>query len=97
MMYGFGDAEQPLPECMEMVEDLITSFMMNVTHQTAALSGHRGKLRIEDLLWLIRKCPKMYNRALELMAKNEEIKRARRDHTLTGNPSEKAAAAMAGQ
>eukprot|EP00288_Rhodomonas_lens_P000148 CAMPEP_0177732548 /NCGR_PEP_ID=MMETSP0484_2-20121128/23177_1 /TAXON_ID=354590 /ORGANISM="Rhodomonas lens, Strain RHODO" /LENGTH=168 /DNA_ID=CAMNT_0019245803 /DNA_START=44 /DNA_END=550 /DNA_ORIENTATION=- len=79
MMYGFGDMEQPLPETVEVMDDIVCEFISRLTEQVVVLSekrGKKGKLATEDVLFLVRKHPKMYYRAKELIRLDKEIKRA---------------------
>ena len=54
MMYGFGDAEDPLPGTVDLVENLVVDYIQNIAHRAMEVSERRGKLQTEDLLYLIR-------------------------------------------
>ncbi|RMZ99880.1 nudC domain-containing 3-like [Brachionus plicatilis] len=62
MMYGFGDEENPYQET--------TIRIMEVNRQ--------NKVQIEDLMYLLRKDPRKYARAKDLLIMNEELKKARK-------------------
>ncbi len=40
--------------------------------------GRPGRVQVEDVIFLVRKHPKMYARVKELLTMNEELKRARK-------------------
>ncbi|KAJ1472033.1 transcription initiation factor IID, 18kD subunit-domain-containing protein [Baffinella frigidus] len=79
MMYGFGDSDKPLAETVDVVEDLVCDFMTNLTESGMALARRKGKkLETENIVVLVRKHPKMYFRAKELLRMNKEISEAKK-------------------
>lgn len=89
MMYGFGDDIQPLQETLDLVEDIVLGYANTLLHKAMDSAAMRGKLRrqgapgagaavgAEDILFLVRKDPKKYARAKELLIMDEEIRKAR--------------------
>mmetsp|Transcript_19076 Transcript_19076/g.36456 ORF Transcript_19076/g.36456 Transcript_19076/m.36456 type:complete len:142 (+) Transcript_19076:734-1159(+) len=80
MLFGFGDVANPLPETVELVEELVTDYVTDLMHK--ALEGsaaQRGRLAHQDIVFLVRKDERKYNRCLELLEMNEELKRARKN------------------
>jgi transcription initiation factor TFIID subunit 13 len=85
MMYGFGDVPNPAPESVDLLEELVIEFVTEMTQKAMQVSAKRGKLQMEDLIFLIRKDKKKYDRVAELLRMHEELKRARKafdDNTL---------------
>jgi len=78
MMYGFGDVKHPLPESVELMEDLVNEYVTEMTRKATEISSKRGKLQTEDLVFLIRKDRKKYTRVKELLVMHEELKNARK-------------------
>lgn len=78
MMYGFGDDPDPLPETVELVEDIVIEYITDMIHKAQDLSSRHQKLTIEDIMFLIRKDPRKFARVKDLLAMNEELKRARK-------------------
>eukprot|EP00897_Mesotaenium_endlicherianum_P006862 jgi/Mesen1/6203/ME000320S05397 len=78
MMYGFGDDPDPLPETVELVEDIVVDYVTDIIHKSQEVASRRGKMTTEDILFLIRKDPRKFARVKELLAMNEELKRARK-------------------
>ncbi|KAG6644996.1 transcription initiation factor TFIID subunit 13-like isoform X1 [Carya illinoinensis] len=78
MMYGFGDDPNPLPESVALVEDIIVEYVTDLVHKAQDTGSKRGKLSVEDFLYLIRKDTPKLNRCTELLSMNEELKQARK-------------------
>eukprot|EP00850_Spirogloea_muscicola_P010551 SM000062S19937 [mRNA] locus=s62:497736:498656:+ [translate_table: standard] len=78
MMYGFGDDPDPAPETVELVEDILVEYITEMIHKAQELGSRRGKMATEDILFLIRKDSRKFARVKELLAMNEELKKARK-------------------
>ncbi|KAJ2398869.1 hypothetical protein GGI23_002989 [Coemansia sp. RSA 2559] len=77
LMYGFGDVISPLPESVDVMEDILVDFINSVCVQAATVSGRKNKISIEDFKFILRKDPKKLARVEELIAMNKEIEVAR--------------------
>ena len=62
---------------MDFLEDLAMQFITDTTKRAMDI-GRPGKVQVEDIIFLVRKHPKMYARVRELLVMNEELKRARK-------------------
>ncbi|XP_057727281.1 transcription initiation factor TFIID subunit 13-like [Arachis stenosperma] len=78
MMYGFGDDPNPLPESVALTEDIVVEYVTELVHKAQDIGSQRGKLSVEDFLYLIRKDLPKLNRCTELLSMNEELKQARK-------------------
>jgi transcription initiation factor TFIID subunit 13 len=78
MMYGFGDVRDPLPESVELMEDMVMDFINDIVTKAMQINKQRSRLTTEDIVFLIRKDKKKYTRAMELLQINEEVKMAKR-------------------
>ena len=78
MMHGFGDDPTPYSETVDLVEDLVIEFILEMTLKTMEVSK-KGRVHVEDIIFLIRKDPKKYARVKDLLMMNEELKKARKD------------------
>ncbi|KAK8686504.1 hypothetical protein V6N13_125528 [Hibiscus sabdariffa] len=78
MMYGFGDDANPLPETVTLVEDIVVEYVTDLAHKAQDIGTKRGKLSVEDFLYLIRKDMPKLNRCTELLSMQEELKQARK-------------------
>jgi len=77
MMYGFGDEQVPFTESVDLLEDLVVEYITEMTLKAMEV-GKKGKVHVEDIVFLIRKDPKKYARVKDLLTMNEELKKARK-------------------
>mmetsp|Transcript_438 Transcript_438/g.462 ORF Transcript_438/g.462 Transcript_438/m.462 type:complete len:176 (-) Transcript_438:663-1190(-) len=85
IMYGFGDSVNPLPETVNLMEELVTDYISDMTVKALELSTRRGRIAHQDLVFLIRKDTSKYERCLELLELNEELKEARKTFVIENN------------
>eukprot|EP00884_Botryococcus_braunii_P016965 jgi/Botrbrau1/3952/Bobra.0365s0027.1 len=79
MMYGYGDAETPYEETVELVEDILVEYIVSLMMKaTEVASGPNGKILVDDILFLLRKDTRKYARAMELLEMNEVITKAKK-------------------
>lgn len=88
MMYGFGDSSKPLDESVELMEELVMDHLMDWCRQSFAAASsinmnpssqnQRKKLKLENFLHSIRKNPKKFARAEELLFRFDELSKARK-------------------
>ena len=78
MMYGYGDSSSPLPESVQLMEDLVTDYLQQVLQQAQCACEERQraakarvgtdvKVRERDLLFVLRKDPRRHRRVQELL------------------------------
>ena len=77
MLYGYGDDRNPYTETVDFLEDLVLEFVTEMTHKCMEI-GRPGRVQVEDIIFLVRKQPRMYARVRELLTMNEELKKARK-------------------
>merc|ERR1719369_1535421 len=77
MLYGYGDDRNPYTESVDFLEDLTVQFITDMTHKAMEI-GRSGRVQVEDIIFLVRKHPRMYARVRELLTMNEELKKARK-------------------
>jgi transcription initiation factor TFIID subunit 13 len=85
MMYGFGDDPNPRQESVDLIEDLVMEYIVQLCQEalnTANVSG--SKVKIEDFLFVLRKDEKKLRRAEELLYRFDELQRARKAFDTTG-------------
>ena len=59
------------------MEDLAVDFITEMTLKAMDV-GKKGKVHVEDIIFLIRKDPKKHARVKDLLMMNEELKKARK-------------------
>ncbi|XP_039014338.1 transcription initiation factor TFIID subunit 13-like [Hibiscus syriacus] len=69
---------KPFPETVTLVEDIVVEYVTDLTHKAQDIGSKRGKLSVEDFLYLIRKDTPKLNRCTELLSMQEELKQARK-------------------
>ena len=77
MMYGFGDDQNPYTETVDMLEDLVISFIGHIALEALEI-GRTGRVTVEDVMYLVRRDQRKYARVKDLLSMNEELKRARK-------------------
>ena len=65
-LYGYGDDQPSYTETVEFLDDLVLEFISDMT-QKAMEIGRSGRVQVEDIIFLIRKQPKMYARVRDLL------------------------------
>lgn len=77
MLYGFGDDKVPYTETVELLDEMVVEYIKNTTTRAMEM-GKAGRVTLEDIWYLIRRDARKYNRVKELLAMNEELKKARK-------------------
>ena len=86
MMFGFGDDRHPQTETVELLEDMVIDYVRQLLQKAQEVSEHRelgskkaakAKVRDRDLLFVLRKDRRRYERAVELLDVWKEVKAAR--------------------
>ena len=76
-LFGYGDDQNPYTETVDFLEDLVLEFITSMTCRAMDI-GRIGRVQVEDIIFLVRKEPRMYARVRELLTMNEELKKARK-------------------
>ena len=76
-LFGYGDDQNPYTETVDFLEDLGLEFITSMTCRAMDI-GRIGRVQVEDIIFLVRKEPRMYARVRELLTMNEELKKARK-------------------
>ncbi|KAK9762386.1 Transcription initiation factor TFIID subunit 13 [Basidiobolus ranarum] len=76
-MYGFGDVPNPSADTVNVMEDLVIEYITGMCLQAAKVADRRGKVKVEDFKFALRKDPKKLTRVEELLYMSEDIRRAK--------------------
>merc|ERR1719350_889562 len=68
-LYGYGDDPNPYTETVEFLDDLVLEFITDMTQKGMEI-GRSGRVQVEDIIFLVRKQPKMYARTRDLLTMN---------------------------
>ena len=79
-MYGIGDDPNPLQESVELLDDLVTEYIVDMCHEAAKMAAHarRNKIKVDDFKFVLRKDPKKLGRVEELLLMSKVISEARK-------------------
>lgn len=77
LLFGYGDDPNPYTESVDFLEELVLQFITDMTRKAMEI-GRPGRVQVEDMIFMVRKHPKMYARVKELLTMNEELKKARK-------------------
>ena len=58
---GYGDDPNPYTETVEFLDDLVMEFITDMTQKSMEI-GRSGRVQVEDIIFLVRKQPKMCKR-----------------------------------
>ena len=80
LLYAFGDDQDPLPETVRVLDEIVTDFIIETCHQAArsASYSNRQKIKIDDFKFAIRNNEEMLGRVQELLGMDKELKEARK-------------------
>ncbi|KAL8711381.1 MAG: hypothetical protein Q9220_004278 [cf. Caloplaca sp. 1 TL-2023] len=80
LLYAHGDALDPLPENVRVLDEIATDFIIETCHAAshhATISG-RQKVKLEDFKFVVRKDERLLGRMMELIGMEKELKEARK-------------------
>ncbi|KAF8474995.1 transcription initiation factor IID, 18kDa subunit [Kalaharituber pfeilii] len=80
LMYGCGDDPNPLNESVELLDDLVTEYIIDMCHEAAKMATHarRNKIKVDDFKFALRRDPKKLGRVEELLLMSKVIAEARK-------------------
>ena len=84
MMYGFGDTWPPNPDCVTLVESVVTRYIEDLALRAKEISDLRGKMDKECFLYVVRKDRSKFSRVCQLLKANEELKNAQKTELKEG-------------
>ena len=76
LMYGFGDVSNPLPESVDIMDELLDWFIQDLCDRAQKKSCTQ-RLKTSDFLSALHDDPKKLGRAHELLHLDKELKMAR--------------------
>lgn len=78
MMYGFGDDENPLPETVRLMEEIVLDYIANLAVKSTDIAHQHRRERpeVSDIKIIIRKDPQKLSRVRYLLEMKQEIRKA---------------------
>lgn len=109
LLLAYGDpsphpsfSNEPLPETVRVLDEIVTDFVLEVCHGAAQVAHHarRQKIKVEDFRFALRRDPNKLGRVQELLRMERELKEARKafdqnDDQVAKEAGKKGAAAAA--
>ncbi|KAI7850590.1 transcription initiation factor IID, 18kD subunit-domain-containing protein [Circinella umbellata] len=77
LMYGFGDVSNPASDSIAVMDDMVINYITDMCQEAAKVAESRGKVRVEDFKYVLRKDKKKIGRVEELLYMNDDIRRAK--------------------
>lgn len=106
MLYGFGDVESPRQDTVEILEDMVVEYIsdtiiraQSVSQVVTPASSYGGtttslsKLRVEDIIYVLRNDSKKLARVEELLFMNKVVEKARKAFNFRADEATPAAVA----
>ncbi|RUS30319.1 transcription initiation factor IID, 18kD subunit-domain-containing protein, partial [Jimgerdemannia flammicorona] len=77
LMFGFGDVQNPSADSMAVLDEMVIEFITDMSLQAAKVADKRGKVKVDDFKFILRKDSKKLARVEELLYMSEDIRRAK--------------------
>ncbi|KAL1916196.1 uncharacterized protein VTP21DRAFT_5813 [Calcarisporiella thermophila] len=77
LMYGFGDVQNPSRDSVNVLEEMVIEYITDMCLKAAKVAERRGKVKVDDFKFVLRKDPKKLARVEELLFMSEDIERAK--------------------
>ncbi|CAK7265584.1 hypothetical protein SEPCBS119000_001588 [Sporothrix epigloea] len=80
LLYGGGDAREPLPETMRLLDEIATDFIQSLSFEAARIGQFSGrqKIKYEDFEFALRRNPLFLGKVREMFEMSKEVKDARK-------------------
>ncbi|KAI0100694.1 TFIID-18kDa-domain-containing protein [Hypoxylon sp. NC0597] len=80
LLYGFGDVQDPLPETVRVLDEIVTEFLEGVCFEASrhAQVAGRQKLKFDDFEFALRRNPQYLGKVKSMIEKRQTIKEMRR-------------------
>lgn len=80
LLYGGGDARDPLPETMRLLDEIATDFIQSLSFEAARIGQYSGrqKIKYEDFEFALRHNPLFLGKVREMFEMSKEVKDARK-------------------
>lgn len=79
-MYAYGDSADPLNESVNVLDEIVTEYIVDMCHSAArvASSAKRNKIKVDDFKFALRHDSKKLGRVEELLVMSKVIAEARK-------------------
>ncbi len=79
-MYGSGDAREPLPETMRVLDEIATEFIQSLSFEATRAAHYAGrqKVKYDDFEFALRRNPMFLGKVREMFEMSKDLKEARK-------------------
>jgi transcription initiation factor TFIID subunit 13 len=80
LMYAYGDDPDPLPESVQVLDEIVTEYIVDMCHDAARMASQarRNKIKVDDFKFALRHDPRKLGRVEELLVMSKVIADARK-------------------
>ncbi|KAI5802128.1 transcription initiation factor IID, 18kD subunit-domain-containing protein [Pyronema domesticum] len=80
LMYAYGDEPDPLPESVQVLDEIVTEYIVDMCHDAARMASQarRNKIKVDDFKFALRHDPRKLGRVEELLVMSKVIADARK-------------------
>ncbi|KAL0636698.1 Transcription initiation factor TFIID subunit 13 [Maublancomyces gigas] len=80
LMYAFGDDSEPLQESVNVLDEIVTDYIVDMCHDAARMASQarRNKIKVDDFKFALRRDSKKLGRVEELLVMAKVIADARK-------------------
>ena len=76
-MYGFGDAQEPYAESVEIAEHIVLRYIVELARRAMEVRKSEDTITAEDVVFAVRRDPKKAKSARRLVDENKRIHESR--------------------
>ncbi|KAF2280567.1 TFIID-18kDa-domain-containing protein [Westerdykella ornata] len=79
-LIAYGDSDNPLPETVKVLDEIITDYIIETCHEAAAVAHHarRAKIKLEDFKFMLRRDTTKLGRLSEMLERDKLLKTQRK-------------------
>ncbi|KAF2202460.1 TFIID-18kDa-domain-containing protein [Delitschia confertaspora ATCC 74209] len=79
-LIAFGDDDNPLPETVKVLDEIITDFIIETSHEAAQCAHYsrRAKIKVDDYKFMLRRDSAKLGRVSELLDLDKDLKNKRK-------------------
>ncbi len=80
LLYGSGDAREPLPETMRVLDEIATEFIQSLSFEATRAAHYAGrqKVKYDDFEFALRRNPMFLGKVREMFEMSKDLKEARK-------------------
>ncbi|PSN68643.1 TFIID-18kDa-domain-containing protein [Corynespora cassiicola Philippines] len=79
-LIAFGDDDNPLPETVRCLDEIVTDYIIEACHEAASVAQHarRQKIKLDDFKYMLRRDTSKLGRVSEMLETDKELRKKRK-------------------